>query len=78
MNIPALLVLKSLENDDKEICKIFYPEMFDWWTNDGQRLVELKRVYETLRKKYGSYELYNLMEKCLIEVPLSSSDKKII
>jgi len=35
MNIPALLILKSLENDDKEICKIFYPEMFDAWTIDG-------------------------------------------
>ena len=40
--------------------------------------MELKRVYELLRKKYGSYELYNLMEKCLIDVPLSTSDKKII
>lgn len=78
MNIPALLVLKSLENDDKEICKIFYPEMFDWWTSDGQRLTELKRVYEALRKKYGSYELYNLIEKCLIEVPLSTNENKII
>lgn len=78
MNIPALLVLKSLENDDKDICKIFYPEMFDWWTNDGQRLTELKRMYETLRKKYGSYELYNLIEKCLIEVQLSPNENKII
>lgn len=78
MNIPALLVLKSLENDDKEICKIFYPEMFDWWTIDGQRLSELKKVYETLRKKYGSYELYNLMEKCLIDVALSSNENKMI
>jgi len=38
----------------------------------------LKRVYELLRKKYGSYELYNLMEKCLIDVPLSAADRKII
>lgn len=29
MNIPALLILKSIENDDKEICSIFYPDMYD-------------------------------------------------
>lgn len=27
LNIPALLILKSIENDDKEICSIFYPDM---------------------------------------------------
>lgn len=29
VNIPALLILKSLENEDKDICKLFYPEMFE-------------------------------------------------
>jgi hypothetical protein len=29
-----------------------------------------------LRHKYGSYELYNLLEKCVIEVPLSGADQK--
>lgn len=28
LNIPSLLILKSLENDDKEICSFFYPDMF--------------------------------------------------
>jgi hypothetical protein len=27
LNIPALLILKSIENDDKEICSIFYPDI---------------------------------------------------
>lgn len=35
-------------------------------------------MYENLRKKYGSYELYNLMEKCLIEIPLSFDESKIM
>ena len=35
-------------------------------------------MYENLRKKYGSYELYNLMEKCLIEIPLSFDENKIM
>ena len=25
VNIPALLILKTLEKEDKEICKLFYP-----------------------------------------------------
>ena len=27
--IPSLLILKSLEGDDKEICSFFNPDMFD-------------------------------------------------
>lgn len=72
MNIPALLILKSIENDDKEICSIFYPDIEDSTTEKGALVAELKALYESLRKKKGSYELYNLMEKCLIEVPLQS------
>lgn len=33
--IPSLLILKSLENDDKEICNFFYPDMFDSVTKQG-------------------------------------------
>lgn len=36
LNIPALLILKSLENDDKEICSFFYPDMFDAETETGK------------------------------------------
>lgn len=31
-------------------------------------------MYSDLRRKLGSYELYNLMEKCLIEVKLDSQE----
>jgi hypothetical protein len=33
--IPSLLILKSLENDDKEICSFFYPDMFDKSKSSG-------------------------------------------
>jgi hypothetical protein len=35
LNIPAMLILKSLENDDKEISSIFYPDMNDPSTQKG-------------------------------------------
>ena len=34
--IPSLLILKSLENDDKEICTYFYPDMYDETQRQGQ------------------------------------------
>lgn len=74
MNIPALLILKSIENEDKDICSIFYPVMYDQNSEKSQELAQLKSFYESLRRKFGSYELYNLLEKCLIEVPLDASD----
>lgn len=35
ITIPCLLILKSLEDEDKGICKSFYPEMFDPKTPQG-------------------------------------------
>ena len=78
LNIPGLLILKSLENDDKEICSFFYPEMGEAETETGRLVNELKRQYGALRRKYGSYELYNLMEKCLIEVGLEASESQSV
>ena len=43
LNIPALLILKSLENDDKEICSFFYPEMGEAATETGRLVAELKQ-----------------------------------
>ena len=42
MNIPALLILKSLENEDKDICKLFYPDMFEVTSDKCMLVVALK------------------------------------
>lgn len=76
LNLPGLLILKSLENDDKEICSIFYPDMDDNETDKGRQVASLRLLYDKMRRKQGSYELYNLLEKCVIEVPLSESETK--
>ena len=73
--IPQLLILKSLENDDKQICSFFYPDMYNPSTEKGKIVVEMKKIYEQCQKKLGSYEFYNLLEKCLIEVELTAEDK---
>jgi len=66
--IPSLLILKSIENDDKEICSFFYPDIIDKNNEKGRMKDQLKKIYEAGRKKLGGYEFYNLVEKCLIEV----------
>ena len=74
--IPSLLILKSLEGDDKDICSFFNPDMFDKDTSQGSQLVSLKKNYETGRTQMGSsFDYYNLIEKCLLEVPLNDSEK---
>jgi len=72
MIIPSLLILKSLEGDDKDICSFFNPDMFNKDSSQGQQLVKLKKNYESGRIKMGSsFDYYNIIEKCLLEVPLN-------
>lgn len=74
--IPSLLILKTLEGDDKDICSFFNPDMFDKKSSQGQQLQALKQTYELGRLKMGnSFDYYNLIEKCLLEVPLSEREK---
>ena len=70
------MILKSLENDDKEICSFFYPDMYDTNSEKGKVVEEMKKTYEKDRQLVGRYEFYNLLEKCLIEVELNEKDKK--
>ena len=75
--IPSLLILKSLEGDDKDICSFFNPDMFDKASTQNGQLVGLRKNYEEGRTKMGSsFDYYNLIEKCLLEVKLSENEKK--
>jgi hypothetical protein len=43
--------------------------------SDAHKEVQsLRNLYAKLKSKIGAYELYNLMENCLIEVPLNEKD----
>ena len=50
--------------------------MYDSKSEKGKIVVEMKKLYADYQKKMGSYQFYNLIEKCLIEVELDSSDKQ--
>ena len=51
--------------------------MFDKTSSQAGQLKKLRANYEMGRNKMGSsFDYYNLIEKCLLEVPLSDSEKK--
>ena len=77
MTIPALLILKSLEGEDKDICRLFYPDMYSETHGKSHLVSDLKRLYTKLRRQYGRYELYNLMEKCVIDVQLTAKEREL-
>ena len=83
VTIPALLILKNLDDDDKGICRTFFPPMFgeDLANTEGttmtkedkknvnNKYLELKRDYLTYRDKAtNSYDYYNLIEKSVLEM----------
>ena len=75
--IPSLLILKSLEGDDKDICSFFNPDMFDGQTEQGRKYQLLRRNYEAGRKLMrSSFDYYNLIERCILEVPLTELQKQ--
>lgn len=51
--------------------------MFDYQTKQGQILKGLKDEYDIGRHRMKSdYDYYNLVEKRIIDVPLSENDKR--
>lgn len=74
VSIPCLLVLKSLEDDDKGICKKFMPAMYNVDSQTGRKYGALKQLF--FRNKINEYERYNLVEKMILDVDLSESDKE--
>lgn len=47
-------------------------------TGKGKEVKELRKLYDQFRQKFGAYELYNLLEKVIIEVELLPEEKKIV
>jgi len=49
--------------------------MEDLTTIKGKEVAELRKAYSDMRLKIGAYELYNLLEKVIIEIELQPEDK---
>lgn len=79
VTIPALLILKNLDDDDKNICKSFFPPMFGEELGEGGSREDREAVgikYRDLKADYlkfrdqarNAYDYYNLIEKSVLEM----------
>lgn len=48
MAIPALLVLKCIEQDDKAICEEFFPDIKEPQSHEGTEVAQLRVRYEDM------------------------------
>ena len=82
VTIPALVILKCLDDDDKGICRSFFPPMFgedgsEKEDNDEfcyvdkdathKKLLELKKDYQHFKNKSkNEYDFFNLVERSIL------------
>ena len=65
--LPNILIIKSLEGEDKGICREFNPPMFNDNEDSGKIYKNLKKFREILYKNVqDKYKAYNLLEKLAI------------
>lgn len=78
ITIPCLLILKSLDEDDKQITKSFYPNMYKEGEESSRLFQKLKQDYDSgLKKMKSDYDYYNLVEKELLDVQMSEPERKM-
>lgn len=81
VTIPALLIMKNLDDDDKDICKYFFPPMFgeDGSGNESMREQEKKTVHQRYmqmkkdfmfykKKSANNYDYYNMVEEAMLSM----------
>ena len=76
ITIPCLLILKSLEDNDKGICKSFLPCLEDPNHRLGQLHREIKDIYVREGKKENYYEYYNHLERLALNIPVTGATPK--
>ena len=69
----CLLILKSLEDNDNEICKSFLPCLEDPNHRLGQLYHEIKDIYVEEGKKGNYYEYYNHLERLALNIPVTDT-----
>lgn len=75
--IPCLIVLKHLENEDKNICSYFLPTMDDPSSKQYQLFQQLRTEFDQWRQTHqASYEYYNILEKALLGLPLEAAERE--
>jgi len=74
--IPCLLILKCLDNEDKNLCQQFLPQLFDPKHKLNAIFVGLKAEFLSWKAGHNKiYEYYNILEKVLLSISLTQNEK---
>jgi hypothetical protein len=67
--IPCLAILKSLDSNNSDLLNMYCPNG-DIKSKEQVALNDVKQMYQDLKKRNDTYELYNVIEQALIDKPI--------
>jgi hypothetical protein len=65
----------AIDQEDRNLCKAFCPEMFTDGTKTCAQFVDLKLHFEG-KCIEEDFQLYNILEKTILELDLSSAEEE--
>jgi len=75
VSLPCLLILKCLEQDDRNLCKAFYASMFLQGSEANEKYISLIHLFKQCRKIVNSdYDFYNLVEMKILEITYTEKE----
>ena len=76
VKIPSLMLLKNLDNDDKNICSYFLPQLFNEKEEMNKLYLKLQKEFQSWKKLHmKNYEYFNIIEKKIIGISLNEKEK---
>ena len=73
---PCLVVLNSFDDDDKGICKAYYPLLNESGA-ESYHYEETKKKYEVMKKRCkDGYEIYNIVELAILDKNITETQMK--
>lgn len=73
MIIPCITILRSLDNEDRSIYSLYYPELSP--ENTSQEIFNsLKNLYFSMKKRNDGYDVYNALEQAIIQTETEKID----
>lgn len=76
VKIPSLMLLKNLDNDDKNICHYFLPQLFDTKEEMNKTYIKLQKDFQKWKTSHSkNYEYFNVIEKKIIGINLNEKER---
>lgn len=66
MIIPCIIILRTLDENDRRIYNLYYPELRQQ-NGEQENFDKLKKDYNTIKSKNDGFDVYNLLENAILE-----------